>query len=206
MAKLLTKDGFVEVIDIMRFVEILNLLKICHVTCTQSLPASCKLQFDNQSINVIQNNDTRGCNLEIEVDDLNELYVTLNENKIEFSGAGDAIFFKIDSVMFEIKEIKKTRKISFEYDGKTYLINEESPTNSQIQLPDGRVLEITGWSGSLPQKPRFRLLVFAQAELVEKRLDTFTFTMTKHIDVNIHEIHTEYLPDGRKLIVETHIE
>ena len=65
--------------------------------------------------------------------------------------------------------------INFEYDGVEYLVDKSAELLNYIQLPDGRILHVTGWIESLPPYPETLaeivpndMIRIAQARYAEK--------------------------------------
>lgn len=156
MAKLLKGPAFVEVFDVTKFLEELEPLGICHIICTQSLPKSCRLQFDNQSTNVVHEDIPKGCNVEIEIDNLNSLHSLLHENNRDHSDSDfdGAIYFHIQGIGFKIVEKEKQIQIPIFFKNETYLVNKDALNSNYVRLPDGRILKVACWNTEDPPKPR----------------------------------------------------
>ncbi len=65
-------------------------------------------------------------------------------------------FCKEHDVVFETSDSEienDPEKITFEYDGKTYVVKGDAYNKNLIRLPDGRILKVGSWLESCPPHP-----------------------------------------------------
>ncbi len=168
----------VKVKDVDLFAQIIKSshLDICKINWETMTTDSCDAVFNNRTIQIVKdNNPPDDTLLEIEIHKLESLKMLIKSYGIDHDGE-DEISFKIENINFKAKEIARPIIVEFKYEGKKYQMNEaayyEARRTDRIQLPDGHILRICGWTNNLPSKPRgFTLLDFAQAELVTEKKD-----------------------------------